>query len=160
MRKETFLLLFILYCCAVNAQQPFQNNGNLRLHAGAALVCYGSMTNSSAAVLINNGDLYVKGYLANDEPAMSAGTGTLYLNGAAAQALNGTQVFKTNNLVTDNSSGITLNNDLSVGGAHTYTTGFIHSSATPNYLIYEAGSSHSGSMLSITVRPPCSYQST
>jgi hypothetical protein len=131
MKRETFLFLLILYCSAVNSQQPFQNNGNLQVHAGAALVSYGNMTNSSSAVLVNNGALYIKGNLTNDESAMSAGAGTLYLNGSAAQALDGSQTFKTNNLLTDNSAGITLNNDLSVGGAHTYTSGFIHSSVTP-----------------------------
>jgi len=59
--------------------------------------------------------------------------------------VSGSQKFKTYNLETNNSSGITLNNDLSVTGSHTFTAGIITTSATPNYLIYEAGSSYSGS---------------
>jgi hypothetical protein len=75
---------------------------------------------------------------------MAVGTGTLYLNGTSAQAVNGTQTFKTYNLNTNNSTGITLNNNLSVSGAHTFAAGMITTSATPNYLVYEAGSSYSG----------------
>jgi hypothetical protein len=76
---------------------------------------------------------------------MTVGTGTLFLNGSSAQSVNGTQVFKTYNLVTNNAAGITLNNNLSVTGVHTYTAGIITTSATPNYMIYEAGSSYTGS---------------
>jgi len=77
---------------------------------------------------------------------MAVGSGTLFLNGTVAQAMNGAQPFRTFNLNTDNSNagGITLNNNLSVSGAHTYTNGIIITSSTPNYLIYEAGSSYSG----------------
>jgi len=75
---------------------------------------------------------------------MAVGSGTLYLNGSIAQIVNGLQVFKTYNLTTNNSNGITLNNNLSVSGAHTFTAGLIATSVTPNYLVYEAGSSYSG----------------
>ena len=88
--------------------------------------------------------LYVKGNITNDQAALVAGTGTLYLNGTSPQTINGTQTFKTFNLVTNNATGITLNNNLSVAGAHTFTAGMITTSATPNYLIYQAGSSYSG----------------
>jgi hypothetical protein len=69
----------------------------------------------------------------------------LYLNGTAVQAVNGTAAFKTNHLNTDNSTGITLNNNLSVTGTHTFSNGLITTSSTPNYMIYEAGSSYTGS---------------
>jgi hypothetical protein len=48
------------------------------------------------------------------------------------------------NFVSDNTGGITLNANLSVSGAHTYSNGMITTGATPNYLVYEAGSSYSG----------------
>jgi hypothetical protein len=75
---------------------------------------------------------------------MATGSGTLYLNGSSTQFINGSQVFKTYNLQTNNSAGITLDNDLSVSGIHTFTGGLITSSSIPNYLIYEAGSSYTG----------------
>jgi hypothetical protein len=65
-------------------------------------------------------------------------------NGASAQAVNGAQPVKTYQLVTNNTAGITLNNDLSVANVHTFTDGVIATSATPNYLIYEAGASYTG----------------
>jgi len=113
--------------------------------AGSSLTCLGNFTNTASGSLVINGDLYVSGTLSNNQSSMLAGSGTLYLNGSSAQALNGSQPFKTNNLVTNNGAGITLNNNLSVAGLHTFTNGLVLTSATPNYLIYEAGSSHSGS---------------
>ncbi|MGQ0738477.1 MAG: hypothetical protein ACT4OJ_05400 [Bacteroidota bacterium] len=142
---RTFLSVFILICCTGAMAQGFTSSGNLQVHGGGNLSSSLNFTNSSSAVLVNNGSMYLKGDVTNNEASMSAGSGTLYLNGTSAQAIAGSAVLKTNNLVTDNSASITLNNDLSVGGAHTYTAGLIHSSATPNYLIYESGSSCSGS---------------
>lgn len=127
------------------AQQASRNTGNLQVHSGGAVTIFGNFTNTSGAALVNNGSLYVRSTLTNDQASMSAGAGTLYLNGTSAQTVDGSQVFNTNNLVTDNSSGITLNNNLSVSGAHTYTSGLIATSSTPNYLVYQSGSSYSGS---------------
>lgn len=135
---------FLLSCVFTNAQQAFNNSGNLQIHPGTSIYGFGNFTNTSTAALVNNGSFYVRGNITNDQASMSAGSGTLYLNGSSAQSVNGSQVFKTNNLQTDNSAGITLNNNLSVSGVHTFTNGLIATSATPNYLIYEAGSSHSG----------------
>ncbi|MBS1509875.1 MAG: hypothetical protein JST86_03490, partial [Bacteroidetes bacterium] len=73
---------------------------------------------------------------------MSAGAGTLYLNGSSAQTIGGTQTFKTYNLVTNNGAGFIINNNLSVSGVHTFTNGMLTTSATLNYLVYEAGSSY------------------
>jgi hypothetical protein len=75
---------------------------------------------------------------------MATGTGVLNLNGSAAQAVNGAQAMKTYQLVTNNTAGITLNNNLSVANVHTFTNGMIVTSATPNYLVYEAGASYTG----------------
>jgi len=129
----------------VHAQVNLQNTGTLYI-SGAPDILYvnGAFTNASTAALTNNGNLYVLQNLVNDQAAMTVGTGTLYFNGSAAQTFSGAQLFKTFNLVTNNSAGITLNNDLSVSGAHTFTTGVITTSATPNYLRYEAGASYSG----------------
>jgi hypothetical protein len=137
-----FTLLFI--CTYINAQQAFRNNGTLQVHSGASITGFGDFTNASSATLINNGNVYLKGNITNAQASMSPGTGTLYLNGSAAQTVSGSQQFNTYNLVTNNSAGITINNDLSVSGAHTFTNGMITTSATPNYMRYEAGSSYTG----------------
>ncbi|MFT3935863.1 MAG: T9SS type A sorting domain-containing protein [Chitinophagaceae bacterium] len=135
----------LLSACYMQAQVNLQNTGTLYI-SGSSDILYvnGSLANSSAGALTNNGSLYVLQDLANDQASMAIGTGTLYLNGTALQTLSGSQLFRTFNLVTNNSSGFTLNNDLSVSGAHTFTAGVITTSATPNYLMYEAGSSYSG----------------
>ncbi len=138
-------ILVIGMMVRAEAQTDLQNNGTLYI-SGSSDILYisGSFTNASSAALTNNGQLHVKQTLSNAQSSMTVGTGTLYLSGTAAQAINGTQPFKTFDLVTNNSAGFTLNNDLSVSGTHTFTAGVIGSSATPNYLIYEAGSSYSG----------------
>ena len=144
MTRITFPVLLVLFCFYTNAQQAVTNNGNLQIHAGASLSGSGKFTNTSSGVLVNNGDLYFKDTIANSQSSMAVGTGTLYLNGTSMQAVVGTQPFKTFNLVSNNAAGILLNDNLSVSGAHTFVSGIITSSVTPNYLVYEAGSSYSG----------------
>jgi hypothetical protein len=150
MRRKIFFLsaiLKVLFIPAVLSQVNLKNTGTLYVTSSTdTLYINGDFTNSSAASLTNNGKLYVKQDLINDQAAMTVGSGTLYLNGSIStgQVVNGTQAFKTFNLVTGNNAGFTLNADLSVSGAHTFTAGMIATSATPNYLIYEAGSSYSG----------------
>jgi hypothetical protein len=129
----------------VQAQVAVSNQGVLYVTSSSDIVFInGTFTNNSTASLTNNGLLYVKQDLTNDQASMSTGSGTLILNGSTAQNVGGAQPFKTNNLITDNTSGITLNTDVSVSGVHTFTNGLIASSATPNYLIYESGASYSG----------------
>ena len=135
----------VLMGTGAHAQTDVQNNGTLYVSGGAdILYITGSFTNASGAALTNNGNLYVGQNLVNGQSSMAAGTGTLYLNGASAQSVSGAQPFKAFNFVSNNSAGITLNNDLSISGTHTFTSGIIASSGTPNYLIYEAGSSYTG----------------
>lgn len=123
--------------------QDLYNTGTLYL-AGDYLYIPGIFTNTSAASYQNNFSIYLNGDISNSQASMVVGTGTTNLAGSSMQTISGTQVFKTYNLVTNNTAGFTLNNDLSVTNVHTFTNGKITSSATPNYLIYEAGSSYSG----------------
>ena len=145
MKRIIVHITLLIVCVYTNAQQTFYNNGNLQIHTGASVTGFGDFTNASAGTFVNNGTFYVKGTLSNSQSSMSAGTGTLHLNGSSAQSVAGSQIFKTYNMVTDNSAGITLNNNLSVSGAHTFTSGLITTSVTPDYLQYESGSSYSGS---------------
>ncbi|MBS1609491.1 MAG: T9SS type A sorting domain-containing protein [Bacteroidetes bacterium] len=145
MKKSVLKSLILLVPVITQAQVDLQNTGVLySSNASDILYINGNFTNTSAASLTNNGNMYVLQNLVNDQSFGAIGTGTLYLNGTAAQAVNGTQTFKTYNLVTNNGAGITINNNLSVTGSHVFTSGLITTSATPNYLIYEAGSSYSG----------------
>jgi hypothetical protein len=133
-------------CMSANGQVNVQNTGILSLTTNSdTLFISGSFVNANTSSFINNGHLQVKQTLTNNQSAMSVGTGTLYMNGTLAQSVSGSQVFKTFNLITNNTAGITLNNDLSVSGAHQYLAGLVVGSGVPNYLIYESGSSYSGS---------------
>jgi hypothetical protein len=145
MKSTNLSIILLLLCFYAKAQNPIQNSGNLQIHPGGAISGFGDFTNASTGVLINNGALHLKATVTNDQSAMAAGTGTLHLNGSSAQSMNGLQPFRTFDLVSNNNAGITLSNNLHVSGAHTFTAGLIATSATPNYLIYEAGSSYSGS---------------
>jgi hypothetical protein len=147
MKKGNWLITAILLAQAslLNAQTDLYNTGTLYV-TGASDILYinGALTNTNTGALTNNGSLYVLQNLTNGQASMAIGTGTLYLSGTSAQVVGGTQPFRTFNLITNNAAGITLNANLSVSGAHTFTNGIIVTSSTPNYLVYEAGSSYSG----------------
>jgi len=146
--KTKFILwaLSCLFMYISNAQSNFYNSGILRLSTSAdTIYVTGNLTNTSTASLTNNGQLYILKDLDNGESSMNTGTGKLFLSGSTAQTVSGTQTFKTYDLVSNNSNGITLNNNLSISGTHTFTSGVITTSSTPNYLVYEAGSSYGGS---------------
>jgi hypothetical protein len=143
--KYILVSIGILLSNIAVAQQAFTNSGNLQVHTGGSISGFGDFINTSTAVIVNNGSLYLKRNVTNNEASIAAGTGTLYLNGTSTQAIGGTSAFKTYNLSSDNTTGITLNSNLHVSGAHTFVNGVITPAATPNYLVYEAGSSHSGS---------------
>src|SRR6185369_1693098 len=108
MQRLTILIALFFFCCHIHAQDAFTNSGNLQIFAGASVSGFGSFTNTSSGALVNNGDLYVKGNIVNDQSAMTVGTGALFLNGSSAQTLNGSQIFKTYHLNTNNAAGITL----------------------------------------------------
>src|SRR5690349_2021160 len=130
-------VLLLAFGFAVHGQQAVTNKGNMQVHAGSSVTSFGNFTNASTGAIVNNGNLYVKGNITNDQASMTAGAGTLYLNGSSTQTINGSQSFKTYHLNTNNGNGITLNNNLSVSGVHTFAAGVITTSAAPNYLVYE-----------------------
>ncbi|MCS3797284.1 T9SS type A sorting domain-containing protein [Niastella sp. OAS944] len=144
MKQLLFGMLLLPVANGVVAQNTLNNTGNLKIHSGANLAVHGDFTNASTAGLVNDGNLYVKRNLTSNQAAMSTGAGTLYLNGSALQTLDGAQAFKTFNLVTGNSAGILLNTDLTVSGAHNFTSGVITTAATPSYLVYETNASYTG----------------
>src|SRR5882672_10781621 len=127
MKKIQFIPAAFLTIAAagLQAQPVLQNNGTLYVAGSGILYSTGSFTNASTGVLTNNGSLYLLQDLTNHQAGMAAGTGILHLNGISAQSIGGTQPFRTFNLESNNSVGITLNNDLSVGGTHTFTAGII-----------------------------------
>ncbi|MFL5745307.1 MAG: hypothetical protein ACJ751_11605 [Niastella sp.] len=145
MKQAIITTLGCLFAFYPKAQVTVQNTGTLYVGTSSdILYINGPFTNALGAAFTNNGQLYVLGNLTNNEVGMATGTGRLLLAGTAAQTLNGNQAFKTFNLTTNNSAGILLNNNLDVNGAHTFTSGIITTSVTPNYLVYEATATYSG----------------
>lgn len=141
------LIGFLIIGANTHAQVDFHNTGILYISGSSDILhVSGSFTNAAGSSLTNAGNLYVLQNLTNNQSSMSVGTGTLYLNGSQAQFVNGSEVFRTFNLETNNThaGGITLNNNLSISGSHSFVDGIISTSATPNYLVYEAGSSYTG----------------
>jgi hypothetical protein len=128
------------------SQVDLQNNGILYIAEKAdILYINGTFTNAKTAALTNNGNLYVRQSFSNSQPDLPIGSGTLYLKGSSVQIVGGSQPFRAFNLVTDNKAGIILNTNLHVSGVHSFTNGVITTSITPHYLVYEAGSSYTGS---------------
>lgn len=141
-----YSLILVLLNNNLQAQLDVKNSGIVYISSATdTFFIPGSFTNAPGSAFTNNGVMQVKKDIINDQATMSAGTGKLFLNGSSVQTISGSQTFKTFNLVTNNNSGFILNNNLSVSGTHTYTSGMIITSATPNYMIYEAGASYTGS---------------
>jgi len=148
MKKNILItgIIFLMISISVSAQLDVKNSGVIYISSATdTFYIPGALTNASGSAFTNNGVVLVKKDITNDQASMTAGTGKLILNGSSVQTVSGSQTFKTYNLITNNAAGITLNNNLSVAGIHTYTAGMITTSATPNYMIYEAGSSYTGS---------------
>lgn len=143
MKKYLTILSLLLFVKGLT-QDAITNNGNLQIHANGSIAFFGDFTNAATASLQNNGSVYAKRSVTNNQSSISIGSGTLFLNGSTIQNINGSQPMKTYHLTTDNSTGIILNNNLHVSGVHTFSAGIITTSVTPNYLVYEAGSSYTG----------------
>jgi hypothetical protein len=137
--------VILLLSTVIALAQGITNNGNLQIHTGANITAFVDFTNASSGALVNNGTFYLRANVTNNRASMNPGTGVTIFNGTSAQSVNGTEPFRLYNVTTSNTNGITLNNDLSVNAAHTFTAGIITSSSTPNYLIYENGATYSGS---------------
>lgn len=143
--QRLFVTVILLLSTVIVFAQGITNNGNLQIHTGANMTAFVNFTNASTGALVNNGTFYVRANVTNNRVSMSPGTGATIFNGTSSQSVNGSEPFRVYNVTTNNSNGITLNNDLSVNAAHTFTAGLITSSSTPNYLIYENGATYSGS---------------
>jgi hypothetical protein len=145
MKKYLLHQLLIFAGLAAGAQTGLTNHGSLKISPGSAMTVFGAFQNNSGAGFVNDGNLYVRGNLQNSQASISPGTGILTLNGTALQTISGSEIFRTNGLVTNNPAGIQINNDLSIAGTHTFSAGLISTSSTPNYVIYQSAASHNGS---------------
>lgn len=144
MKSRLFIVGLLLLKIAAQSQLAVTNTGVLYIKTGSdVFYTAGNFSNTSSAALTINGSLYLKGDVSNDA-SINIGTGTVFLNGASTQTINGAQPLKVYNLNTNNAAGIQLNTNLIVTGVHTFSSGVITTSSTPNYVIYESGSSYNG----------------
>lgn len=146
-----FLLLVFLFIITkqqLHAQSAMvldvTNKGLLSIKSGTTVSVEGSFQNTNTANLQNNGDLYVRKDITNDQSGITPGTGLLVLNGTAVQTLYGAAPLRTYRLTTDNVAGFFLNNDLVVYDRHDFVNGMLGTPASSVYMTYEAGATYTG----------------
>ena len=77
------IIIFLLMYTGISAQVNLQNTGIVYISSASdTFFVAASFTNASGAALTNNGRLYVKQDITNNQAAMATGTGTLILSGA------------------------------------------------------------------------------
>lgn len=89
-------------------------------------VSFFHLTIANAAGVTPSGTLTVRGNFTNSG-GFNAGTSTVSFAGSSAQSITGATTF--NNLTMSNASGLTINNDISVGGTLTFSSGNISTGA-------------------------------
>jgi len=109
---------------AVTANSALTLNGNFTTNTGAIFNA-GSATHTLKGNFTNSG-------------TFNAGAGTVVFGGTAAQTLNGATTF--NHLTVNNPADLTINNDVTVGGTHTFTNGNIITGALNTLVIASTGS--------------------
>ncbi len=148
--RHSISIIFLLFTIIQQLQAQsamvldVTNKGILAIKGGTTVVMEGSFQNTNTANLQNNGELYIRKDIINDQSGITPGTGKLILNGAALQNINGAAAFRTYRLTTDNAAGIFLNNDLVVYDRHDFINGMVTTPASSVYMTYESGATYSG----------------
>jgi hypothetical protein len=146
----SILLLCQFFMMPAFAQTDVYNNGQLFLsNSTDTLYITGSLNNNAGATLLNSGgNIYVLGDLVNAQTGMLAGGGKLWFTGTALQNISGTQPFRTDNWIVNNSAGVVLQNRIGVGngsgGALSFVNGFITSGTQTQDVYFYPGSSYTG----------------
>jgi len=141
---KKYLLIILILLASIHARsQLFYNNGALvSVRPGGVMQINGSIQNSNAGTLQNNGDLTVTADITNNAAAagdgiyrlagnwtnngtFNPGLSTVIFNGNTLQTIGGTVLSTFNNLTINNpSSGVTLSNiDAEVNNTLTLTLG-------------------------------------
>lgn len=124
--------------------QDLTNSGILTVSSGTTLTILGSFQNNATAQFTNDGDLYLRRHLVNQQSGMQKGLGTLWLNGTDLQLVSGSAPFRTQHLNSNNSSGIQLNHRLEIFGLHTFQSGLITATASDAPLSYDSLAAYTG----------------
>ncbi|MFZ4582486.1 MAG: beta strand repeat-containing protein, partial [Paludibacter sp.] len=119
----------------------FTNNGNLNgnyngsssviyngsdqtIQAKSSTQYYHLTLSGTGTKTLQSSDLIIKGDLSINA-SISAGTGTVIMNGNTAQSISGTTSATFNNLSINNTAGVTIGNNETVNGALTLTNGLV-----------------------------------
>jgi hypothetical protein len=126
MSRINITAILLLLVISIRGQETFHNLGNLTILEDGTLAIYGDFTNNGT---------------------FSSELGTTYLVGNATQNLSGDSSINTYDLVVNNSSGVSLSNELSVEGNLTFFSGIIstdRANSSDEFVHFLAGSSYSG----------------
>lgn len=93
-----FLVLITTALAFFSDAQGIQNSGNMYISGNMGILGTYNFTNTSTASYLNNGNVYIYADFTNNQASMVASTagnagGTIWFQGSATQALNGTQDF-------------------------------------------------------------------
>ncbi|HET6991320.1 MAG TPA: hypothetical protein VFJ43_08360, partial [Bacteroidia bacterium] len=102
MKKLALYFLQLLFCIQLHSQAQFTNNGNIHLYSGASITFFGNFNNNGTVV--------------------DSGQAVTF-KGSSAQTISGTSQTAFNNLVLNNSSGVSLQQSVSVINSLVLTAG-------------------------------------
>ena len=120
----TFLVLFCTYC-SISYTQIISAGTKMGILAGSTMTSSNNMTIKSIGILDIQGTLILKQNLINEYAAPnSIGNGTLELSGTTTQSVSGQNIIQ--NLVVNNSTGISIGGSTRVNGTFTLTNGVVN----------------------------------
>ena len=117
------------------------NSGTVTLSSSGTATFSGDVTLSSGT-FTPNADTHVKGNITGSGGSFSTSTGTIILDGTAAQTISGAADISFYNLQVNNSNGISLSQNPTVEGTLTFTSGLITTGS--NYITIGTNGSTSG----------------
>lgn len=98
--------------------QVMTNGAAIDIQAGAVLTIQGGLSNEGSGSINNNGVIMVEGDLINNSSQnVSDGQGQVELNGSSPQSIGGSSASGFHDFRLSNPAGLTLNQDISVGGS-------------------------------------------
>src|SRR6476646_3170328 len=110
--RQLLLTVILIGCCLIPAcvSSQLNNSGNFYIANGENIYVNSDFTNTSFAAYQNNGNFYLTGDFNNDQSPVVAGNGSTFFSGTAPQHINGAQSSTFNNVIINNSIGVSLLN--------------------------------------------------
>ena len=133
--KKLYLTLYILLSVSfAQAQLVSNNGGHIYIGSDAKIHVGGDVFNASAGTIVNNGILEIKGSSVNNGTlSLPLGSSLNYIGNAVAN-IGGSEPIVAQNVLMNNTGGITLNTPLHIQGTLTFDHGVID--ATDNAVVF------------------------